>query len=951
MRTPALTYVVPVPGQAKIGIKQLLGPHSRGIASVCAWLGDPMCPQPNPTFVRRAYVRVLGSTPCEATWTSWNHWRVRLGQALEGELPNRAQWHHPAAVTIWTEWLERNAEAAVLLDDTSTLTLRTVNVDDLTEAVQHATSIVPEGTQHLHIELVSRDQRVRQSDIIELMGQHPHLASVRLCDTRGTVIHLRRDGSKETFRELESDDPRMLGTDYPDDDSIHYCRLSAQWQVMNAVGYKKYLKDILVTSGHATSQSLINQLLSDSSLNDELQRCGFAPVDCKSLEQWISQPRKPIPFPLLRRYVEACRGDIRRAIMLSNRHFFDVDSALWDGTDYPLYIEDDVDKATLLSYRRPTREAHLGQGSFGWFVFKEYKNPANYFTRKALAKDLLFNASELLACTRNELTLGHKRIARIADRLGRPACIFIDAYNATFYPDLPLLTLFMGQSVMLYSRGTVPEEAMVSEILTRDAHIGPFAFAARHALEGSPSSTAFCARFGRDKEYVGYRERGLTQVAHANLHEWLILFAAVGVPAHIVKAMIEAYHGIPANHVAYLLEEALQGDTYERISERSGIPQRTITDLLRARRSTSPRVIYTLTRHWDQLPGMEVYKWFYPLLAKVIPEAACDEPHLPFSIAQVVEAVVDFDLREWLFHKRMSWPGGPKGPLAMAKEMGMKGNKAGKYYQGLERIVMMLSQARQLAGRPVDRSYAEMVVDCMGDEAWKFILQQHPYIVGLFPLRDPATGDVHMITDDELQMLMAFAHARKDPRNMRDTLAEAIEAHTKVGATSSGVPIKHVEELQASLGVSRDVALTYWSAASIVTPNMLPRLMTALPTLSFRAWYEHIERAALAYFLGTHADGSINYEMPSPEWNWDKIMELDIKEWLRLEINKSLLPYPLRDKLRPRIRNAQSLKNELVEILTTMYPVETRARYRRLLFMLARRDELYPIAQELGLAT
>lgn len=627
-----------------------------------------------------------------------------------------------------------------------------------------------------------------------------------------------------------------------------------------------------------------------------------------------------IPFPILKKMGDYYQIDVRSLISAANPRTLansGLDPELAKGPSYPIYLENPSDLLRLKTYSKGP--SHRGKGSLGWLIWYLRKNPFCYETLEGLARKLGVSRHILASWEFNKVAPNLEHLEKLSRILGYPLGSLIQARNQTHFSEIPWLDLFGNFPLFYDADPKNGDQARVHGFLSPRGSLGQFLWVARKLRTANVGVQSAETELGITPYYFRRGETHqippLKNIQH--LTGWLEYFQKLGMPENLIKGILKELFDVSvrSSHLAYL-RLVSQGDT-KSLAGRAGISHASFLAALHGEKS-EPR---TLAAIKEAFPEEDVGTWYreqYPFITQFFPEAADKSAVLHLSSSEIDFALRDFSLAEHLFEHRLN-AARPLDYKEMATTLGISTRSLMNYEKGFVLIsddVDLVTLSRELNIDP------------------KILyLHYRPEILGIFPVRDPASGEIRVLDKRSYQKLVKEAEKRLNRTNMRSKLEPIMRKRYPRSRKSTWV-----KKLAKDLAISTQDAQKYFNAKLPLGQPEILRL-SQLPEISYQEWYEHFFRAPLVYFLGRE-NGKIDYS--SSAAGWSELESWDIRSMVLNQMKPRDLTTRQRREVYDFLRNLEKAPDK-IRPETLVHAARISGFPARDLFLFARRHHLRPM--------
>jgi len=753
----------------------------------------------------------------------------------------------------------------------------------------------------------------------DFLRRNPAMEEILLADARGEGWWVGRPplGTAAQAEALALGDPAFRSR-WRDPGLVTGLRLRDRWQSWGETPpIAAYLKELRLAAGLSASE-VAARIEASPGLKEELQSYRMSSVTPRHIQYAESGRRLPVVFPLLRRMAEVYGVDVRRLVLASNRSQYpEIPESLWATEHYPVYLESQADLGRMRRFQALREDGKDPRLEFSWLLFSARKNPDLYRTIPDIAAAHSLTQSELAAWELGQRSgvPSLQKMTEIATALAVPVDRVVHAVNRTYYPDLPLETLFPGQAIYINSKEHDPE--YVRAYAESPGSIGQYVFAARKRLEGRPGRNAWSREQGYDSNYLYEREGNRVKILEGNLSDWSELFRRLAIPNDLLRTLAKTHGKILMTAPVHLLAE---NGRPQELAEQSGLSAGTITSLSRLRHVPRAETIRDLSEAFPDLDAGSLYLRAHPEMSRFFPELDLKKnlSELELGEEQIRQAA-RFHLGSALFAYRHD---GGLGMPAVAARLGVQKQTISLY----ESVFVRIQKPEILSG----------IADLLNLDRRMIYLHYNPEILDIFPRGDTPAGETPAI---DSRSFLRDANKTYDRSNLRRHLMAAMGRQRLLRNLSP--ELSPVERVAQALQVSEAEAKKYVGEARILNLEDIRFLRSRIPALDYAQWYGHFHRSSLTYFLGQEPGGNIDYRPPAglpprtegPGELWEGLHEQIVR-------NGAPLPASQARRLRGAIEQGSRL-----DTMTLARLAREQGLDRRWLFFHFRRPELAPILE------
>ncbi len=747
----------------------------------------------------------------------------------------------PTVPKLWSDWLASRPPPAPRYFDFPSYDFS--NPAEFYEAIRRAAAAAPEGTRCLFLEVQTMNGYGELQSVLEnVLANHASLREVRLRFQDGRLLWVVKEGQEFMVENEEYNprDPIHRGHDIPVEE-FSRARLRPPWTRINGLPpMPELLRQARQDAGFSIEE-VLRRLAAEPGLVKDMSYYNAQPPGRKRLVEAEGSSTQPLHFPVLKFLAEVYGQDIRRWIAASNSTYYpELPKRAWESDRYPLYIEskDDASWAAALNAAGNGK----GRGSLGWVIFSARKNPERYFSLHELAERVGLEATSLIDLQGNRYVPNGVNLDRLVDHFNIPEATIVSAIGRSFYSKLGLAELFPGQEIYLAPRSRDFDK--VEGYRRNPGSLGHYLFAARKARPGFVTVEKVAEEAGRSVAFIHGRESNSIAVKRENLHEWYDLWRRMELPDGLFRQIVAERHGIPADHPAYPLAEALEGRSYEEVSANSTISTNVLRGLAEGR-SFSGSTLVEILKALPRMNGAKLYLQSYPELPTFFSETGGPAPRLDLAPEEVRRVFRNFHFGEALFAHRMKAEP-PLSAVELGRELEWNGATVGNHEKSFARIEQDATLHR--------------ISEMLGIDRRALYLFFRPEILRFFPLQHPETGAAWNLDPRFYAELTAPSRGAYDRNNFRRRLATAIMSLPPKRKESG--EIDEIATLSQAMGISETYATRLLDPTYPLNADSIALLAGRFPNLSYREMYEHFNRASLAYFLGRDGEGRIDYRIP-----------------------------------------------------------------------------------------
>lgn len=751
----------------------------------------------------------------------------------------------------------------------------------------------------------------------DFLRRNPAMEEILLADARGEGWWVGRPplGTADQAEALALGDPAFRSR-WRNPGLVTGLRLRDRWQSWGETPpIAAYLKELRLAAGLSASE-VAARIDASPGMKEELRSYRMSSVTPRHIQYAEAGRRLPVAFPLLRRMAEVYGVDVRRLVLASNRSQYpEIPESLWSTEHYPLYLESQADLGRIRHFQAMREEGKDPVREFSWLLFSARKNPDLYRTIPDIAAAHSLTQTELAAWELGQRSgvPSLQKMAEIATALALPVDRVIHAVNRTYYPDLPLETLFPGQAIYINSKEHDPE--YVRAYAERPGSVGQYVFAARKRLEGRPGRSAWSREQGYDPNYLYEREGNRVKILEGNLSDWSELFRRLAIPNDLLRTLAKTHGKILMTAPVHLLAE---NGRPQELAEQSGLSAGTITSLSRLRHVPRAETIRDLSEAFPDLDAGSLYLRAHPEMSLFFPELDLKKNLSELELGEEqIRRAASFHLGSALFAYRHD---GGLGMPAVAERLGVQKQTVSLY----ESVFVRIQKPEILSG----------LADLLGLDRRMIYLHYNPEILDIFPRGDAPPGETPAI---DSRSFLREANKTYDRSNLRRHLMAAMGRQRLLRNLSS--ELSPAERVAQALQVSEAEAKKFVGEARILNLEDIRFLMSRLPALDYAQWYGHFHRSSLTYFLGQEPGGNIDYRTPAglppraegPGELWEGLHEQIVRNGAPLPANQAR-----------RLRGAIEQGSRL-DTMTLARLAREQGLDRRWLFFHFRRPELAPI--------
>jgi transcriptional regulator with XRE-family HTH domain len=439
----------------------------------------------------------------------------------------------------------------------------------------------------------------------------------------------------------------------------------------------------------------------------------------------------------------------------------------------------------------------------------------------------------------------------LAQALNLPLGRVIHATNRTFFPELDLESLFPGQAIPIDTREN--DVAMIQAYAENPGTPGQYVFAARKRLADHPGRSEWSRREGFSANYLYERENNRVRILPANLGEWSELFRRLDIPSDVLRILAKVHGKVLMSSPEHIFAEGSQGRSLQSLVEQTGISSPTLSDAARLSRTTKPATIREMKAAMPDLDAAALYVRAHPAIVKFFPEAGNENGPQPLELSEEQLAQAQrFHLGSALYRFRYDPPQDLLTETSSVHvDMAALADRLGVTKQAV-------SAYESIFVRIEDAGVLERAADLLGLDRRMLYLHYNPEILDIFPI--DFEGNPALVESGSAGFLKE-ANRFYDRSNLRRRLfAEVVRIR---GPQRMESAMKPRDLLALTLGIDRASAAKYLGEGRVLEVEDIRRLSSLVPALDYRQWFEHFNRSELAFFLGTHPDGSVDFRPPA----------------------------------------------------------------------------------------
>lgn len=753
----------------------------------------------------------------------------------------------------------------------------------------------------------------------DFLRRNAEMEEVVLCDPEGQGLWLGRPplGRLEDIRVHDLGSPEFRRRQRPPEVVLGLTLRDAWQEWRQPPPIADYLRQTRLESGLSIRQ-VVERLAADPDLAGELKSYRMSGVEARHIQFAENAYRLPVAFPLLARLARIYGVDPRRFILSSNASQHPrIDREYWSTEHYPIYLESAADLGRVEHFRRLQGEGVDWRRSFSWLLFGTRKNPERYRRIPDLTETHRLTQGEMAAWE-----LGQKasipsldKMTSLSQALELPMERVIHAANRTFYPELDMESLFGRQAIHIDS--SERDFAAIRSYAENPGSPGQYVFAARKRLAHRPGRVQWTQEQGLGKNYLYERETNRVRILPSNLQDWTDLFRRLDIPYEILRALAKVHAQIFMNSPAHTFAEGREGQSLNELSGESGLSMPTLQNLSTLDRSPTPQTFRHLKGALPDLDAATLFVRAHTDITRFFPEV--DAPERELSLNQDQWRLAQrFHLGSALFEYRHR--GDYVDMATLAARLGVSKQTVSLY----ESVFVRISSPKVL----------DRIANLLGADRRMLYLHFNPEILDIFPTSLELPESVPIGSAAFLREANRFY----DRRNLRPQLfAEVLRMRNGNRSSTKASPR---EFLSGALNIEESLAEKFLGEARILKLGDLLRLRELVPNLDHRRWYEHFYRSPLNFFLGSDAEGRIDYRIPEG-LDLAGLERLDMNSRLEAATGGSAGDGPLRT-LHGALRRGGDPSDATLAQLARLAGID-----RRLLYLYYRRQELAAILRDL----